>query len=156
MNRILLAILLLFAWPALAAYQPVPGTNGQFVYNNNGQWAAQNISAVAVTTFSAGTTGFTPNSATSGAVTLSGTLGIANGGTGQITNAAAFTALAPLALNGDILYFNGTQWVVLVPGTIGSVLTTGGVSGNPSWAIANVTLNNSLNMAQVISFNGGL
>ena len=35
-----------------------------------------------VTTFSAGTTGFTPNSATSGAVTLAGTLATTNGGTG--------------------------------------------------------------------------
>jgi hypothetical protein len=35
-----------------------------------------------VTTFSAGTTGFTPNTATSGAVTLGGTLAVANGGTG--------------------------------------------------------------------------
>jgi len=39
----------------------------------------------AVTTFSAGTTGFTPNSATSGAVTLAGTLNVANGGTGATT-----------------------------------------------------------------------
>jgi hypothetical protein len=35
-----------------------------------------------VTTFSAGTTGLTPSTATSGAVTLSGTLAVANGGTG--------------------------------------------------------------------------
>jgi len=35
-----------------------------------------------VSTFSAGTTGFTPSTATSGAVTLSGTLAVANGGTG--------------------------------------------------------------------------
>jgi hypothetical protein len=35
-----------------------------------------------VTTFSAGSTGLTPNTATSGAVTLAGTLAVANGGTG--------------------------------------------------------------------------
>ena len=35
-----------------------------------------------VTTFSAGTTGLTPSTATSGAITLAGTLAIANGGTG--------------------------------------------------------------------------
>jgi hypothetical protein len=39
----------------------------------------------AVTTFSAGTTGFTPSTATSGAVTLGGTLAVANGGTGSAT-----------------------------------------------------------------------
>jgi hypothetical protein len=38
-----------------------------------------------VTTFSAGTTGLTPNTATSGAVTLGGTLAVANGGTGSAT-----------------------------------------------------------------------
>ena len=44
------------------------------------QWST--LSGVAVTTFSAGTTGFTPSSATSGAVTLAGTLVVSNGGTG--------------------------------------------------------------------------
>jgi hypothetical protein len=43
----------------------------------------------AVTTFSGGTTGLTPSTATSGAVTLAGTLAVANGGTGQTTLAAA-------------------------------------------------------------------
>ena len=38
-----------------------------------------------VTTFSAGTTGLTPSTATSGAVTLAGTLAVANGGTGATT-----------------------------------------------------------------------
>ena len=45
--------------------------------------------ASGVTTFSAGTTGFTPSSATSGAVTLAGTLSPANGGTGVANNSAA-------------------------------------------------------------------
>jgi hypothetical protein len=44
-------------------------------------WAA----AAPSTTFSAGTTGFTPNTATSGTVTLAGTLNVANGGTGTTT-----------------------------------------------------------------------
>jgi fibronectin-binding autotransporter adhesin len=39
-----------------------------------------------VTTFSAGTTGLTPSSATSGAITLSGTLAVAHGGTGVTTS----------------------------------------------------------------------
>lgn len=38
-----------------------------------------------VTSFSAGTTGFTPSSTTTGAVTLAGTLNVANGGTGATT-----------------------------------------------------------------------
>lgn len=40
-----------------------------------------------VSTFSGGTTGLTPSTATSGAVTLAGTLAVANGGTGTATPA---------------------------------------------------------------------
>ena len=43
---------------------------------------ASNGATTNVATFSAGTTGFTPSTATSGAVTLAGTLAVANGGTG--------------------------------------------------------------------------
>jgi hypothetical protein len=65
------------------------GTNGQILTSTGSapQWST--LSGVAVTTFSAGTTGFTPNSATSGAITLAGTLTVGNGGTGTAT---AFTA----------------------------------------------------------------
>lgn len=42
-----------------------------------------------VSTFSAGTTGFTPSSNTTGAVTLSGTLNVANGGTGVTASTGA-------------------------------------------------------------------
>ena len=50
-------------------------------------------SSTGVTTFSAGTTGFTPSTATTGAITLAGTLNIANGGTGATTVATAQTNL---------------------------------------------------------------
>jgi hypothetical protein len=67
----------------------------------------------AVTTFSGGTTGLTPNTATSGAVTLGGTLVVANGGTGQ----TAF-------INKAVPYSNGT---ILISDTSNlSVNTTGG------------------------------
>jgi len=66
-----------------------------------------------VTTFSAGTTGLTPNTATTGAVTLAGTLGTANGGTGQTSftsggvvyasNATTFSATSALQFNGTEL-----------------------------------------------------
>lgn len=35
---------------------------------------------------------------------------------------------------GDVLYFNGTNWVRLPAGTAGNVLQTNGVGGNPNWA----------------------
>lgn len=50
-------------------------------------------SAAGVASFSGGTTGLTPATASTGAVTLGGTLGIANGGTGANTAANARTNL---------------------------------------------------------------
>jgi hypothetical protein len=54
-----------------------------------------------VGSFSAGTTGFTPSTATTGAVVLAGTLNVANGGTGLTTVGTA----------GNLLTSNGTAWV---------------------------------------------
>ena len=58
------------------------GTSGQILTSTGTapQWST--LSGVAVTTFSGGTTGLTPSSATSGAITLGGTLVVSNGGTG--------------------------------------------------------------------------
>ena len=46
-----------------------------------------------VSSFNAGTTGLTPNTATTGAVTLAGTLAVANGGTGATTAQSAISNL---------------------------------------------------------------
>lgn len=71
-----------------------------------------------VTTFSAGTTGLTPSTGTSGAVTLAGTLNVANGGTG----ATSLTA-------NNVLLGNGTSALqVVAPGTNGNVLTSDGTT----------------------------
>lgn len=69
------------------------GANGYLLTSNGTTASWQAAPAGGVTTFSAGTTGLTPSTATSGAVTLAGTLAIANGGTGQTTASAALTAL---------------------------------------------------------------
>jgi hypothetical protein len=59
------------------------------VYYNGTDYVKVASSVVdGVSTFSAGTTGLTPSTATSGAVTLAGTLAVANGG----TNLTSFTA----------------------------------------------------------------
>jgi hypothetical protein len=56
-----------------------------------GTWPNQTIASTGgssgVTSFSAGSTGFTPSTASTGAVTLAGTLAVANGGTGTTTPA---------------------------------------------------------------------
>ena len=58
-------------------------------------------SATTVASFSGGTTGLTPATATTGAVTLAGILNVANGGTGQSSPGAS----------GNVLTSNGTSWV---------------------------------------------
>ena len=90
-----------------------------------------------------------------------GALPIANGGTGQITATAALTALMPsqtgnsgkaLVTNGtvqslgypadltiasqaqgDLLFFNGTNWTRLGAGTAGYVLKSQGAGANPAY-----------------------
>jgi hypothetical protein len=68
-------------------------TNGTFRYNNqtgtfegyaSGNWGAV-VTGVGVASFSAGGTGLTPSSPTTGAVVLNGILNVANGGTGAAT-----------------------------------------------------------------------
>jgi len=69
------------------------GTNGQVLTSSGTapQWTA--ASSVGVTTISFGSTGLTPSTATNGAVTVAGTLALANGGTGATTVSAAQTNL---------------------------------------------------------------
>lgn len=65
-----------------------------YVLTSNGStasWSA--LPAGGVTTIDFGTTGLTPATATSGAVTVAGTLAVANGGTGATTIAGAQTNL---------------------------------------------------------------
>ena len=64
------------------------GTSG-YVLTSNGTTASWVAPSSTVSSFSAGTTGFTPSSGTTGAVTLAGTLNVANGGTGVTTSSGA-------------------------------------------------------------------
>ena len=82
----------------------------------------QSTVAATQTTVSGGTTGLTPATATAGAVTLAGTLAVANGG----TNATA----TPTA--GAVPYGTGTAYAFSVAGTSGQVLQSNGASA-PTW-----------------------
>ena len=110
--------------------------------------AASNGTAGGVTSI-AGTANQITASASTGAVTLSlpstinvnttgtasnvtGTVAIANGGTGQTTAANAFNALSPLTTAGDILYEASGGVAARLPiGTAGQVLSV--ASGLPAW-----------------------
>ena len=93
---------------------------GISVTNGSGTISVANTG---VLSFSAGTTGLTPATATTGVVTLAGTLAIANGG----TNATA----TPTA--GAIAYGTGTAYAFTAAGTAGQTLTSAG-AGTPTWA----------------------
>ena len=101
-------------------------TDGKLYYKDN-TGTVQLLAAKGgngVTTFSGGTTGLTPNTATSGAVTLTGTLVAANGGTSFST----YTT-------GDVIYASATNTLSkLGVGTTGQILTVAG--GVPTWAAA--------------------
>jgi hypothetical protein len=75
-------------------------TDGKLYYNDGGtvKLLASNAATTNVTSISFGTTGLTPSTATSGAVTVAGTLVVGNGGTGLTTITA-----------GRILYGAGTS-----------------------------------------------
>lgn len=56
------------------------------------------------------------------AADLSGAVAIANGGTGQTSQTAAFDALAPTTTQGDAIYHDGTDNVRVAVGTNGQIL----------------------------------
>jgi len=127
------------------------GANG-YVLTSNGTTASWAASTGGVTSFSAGTTGFTPNTATTGAITLAGTLNVANGGTGQTTATAAFNALSPITSTGDLIIGNGTNSATrLAIGTNGYVLTSNGTTASWQASSGGVT---SLTAGTGISLSG--
>lgn len=61
--------------------------------------------------------------------------GITNDAAMTYANFSAQFIVAPGSLaQGDILYYTGSAWAVLAPGTSGNVLTTQGAAANPIWA----------------------
>jgi hypothetical protein len=72
-----------------AGVSVVAGEKCTVYYNGTDYVKVASSTADGVSTISFGSTGLTPNSATSGAVTVAGTLAPANGGTGVSNNAAS-------------------------------------------------------------------
>jgi hypothetical protein len=119
-----------------SAQQPV-GAEGQFRFNTStstfdgfsaGIWRQFSL-AGGVTSFSAGTTGFTPSTNTSGAVTLGGTLNAASGGTGANTLTGyvygngtgvmtASTTIPNAGLTNSSVTYNGITVALGASGTI--------------------------------------
>jgi len=103
------------------------GTSGQVLSTNGSgalSWATAGGGSSGVTSFSAGSTGLTPNTSTTGIVTLGGTLASTNGGTGL----TSFTS-------GGAVY--ATSSITLTTGTL--PITAGGTGATTaSGALANL------------------
>jgi hypothetical protein len=135
-----------------SAQQPV-GASGQIRFNTdtqtfdgyNGLTWSQFSTAGGVTSFDGGSTGLTPASPATGAITLGGTLNVANGGSGANTltgylvgnGTSPFTAVATIpnaGLTNSAITINGSSvslgGSVTVTATASSALTIGtGLSG---------------------------
>lgn len=162
----------------LTAIAGLAGTSGFLKKTAADTWSLDTATyltaASGVTTFSGGTTGLTPAAATSGAITLAGTLAVANGGTGATTAAAARTNLGATTVGANIftaanpsaitfLKVNADNTVVFESaatfrtsigagtgnGTVTSVAVSGGTtglttSGGPITASGTITLAGTL------------
>jgi len=114
---------------AAAAITALAGTqtSGYYLRSNGTNTALAAIVATDVPTLNQNTTGTASN--------VTGTVAIANGGTGQTTASAAFNALSPVTSTGDLIIGNGTNSAArLAIGANGYVLTSDGTTA--SWVAA--------------------
>jgi hypothetical protein len=100
-------------------------TSGSFLRGNGTNVSMSTIQAADVPTLNQNTTGNAAN--------VTGTVAIANGGTGQNTKANAFNALSPITSVGDLIIGNGSNSAtrLAIGTTAGYVLTTNGTTA--SW-----------------------
>jgi len=130
-------------------------TNGTSIVLNTGaitgdlievQYFSALATTTTVTSFSGGSTGLTPSSATSGAVTLAGTLGIANGGTGLTSVGTSGYYLQ--STGSGLQYATVSAGATITPTTSN---TTYYVIGTPSTSGTNTA--DYISNTNVISFN---
>lgn len=95
---------------ASAVQTVAPGTTGNVLTSNGTTWSSSALPAN-VSSISFGSIGLTPSTATTGAVTVAGTLGTANGGTGLTSFAANqifyATATNTIGQSANLLYSGG-------------------------------------------------
>ena len=137
----------------------VAGEKCTVYYNGTDYVKVASTVADGVTTISFGSTGLTPATATSGAVTVAGTLAVGNGGTGTTSLSAngvllgnstsPVQSVAP-STAGNVLTSTGTTWTSSPPvtglpsqtGNAGKYLTTDGT--NPSWTTTGAAAGGSI------------
>ena len=156
-------------YPAIGAAIDASATNAavslpvsgyiEFNASSGTQWySTANIanSSNAVTSFSAGTTGLTPSTASTGAVTLSGTLGVTNGGTGLTTLSSGHIpygqGTSPYASTVNLSYDGSTLRVgnqALLGGTTNPIV---GMTGSANGYIQGYIYNQSNSAASSSDF----
>ena len=130
-----------------------------FVYYNGTDYVkVSSTVATGVTSFTAGTTGFTPNTATTGAVTLAGTLATANGGTnltsftsGGVVYASSSSALA----TGSVFTFDGANNLALTGTNNTQFITTTTSTTTGAYAGYKASSDATLQMGQFSASNAG-
>lgn len=136
------------------------GTSGQVLTSNGAGAPTWQDSTGGVTSFSAGSTGLTPNTATTGAVTLAGTLATGNGGTGltSFTTGGAVYATSTSALTtGTLPVASGGSGVTTITGVLygnGSSAFTAATGSEIATAIGSSTVTNATNAANVAVTTG--
>jgi len=131
-----------------SAFQVVaPGTAGNILTSNGTTWQSTAPAAGGVSTISFGSTGLTPSTATSGAVTVAGTLAIANGGTGATTLAGANIPVTNVANT-----FTGTQTFSGSSSALAAVLTDAAEVATISATAATGTINYDITTQSVLYY----
>jgi len=119
---------------------PISATVGHVLTSTGTTATWQAPSASGVTSFTTSLSGLTPNSATTGAITLAGTLGVASGGTGATTLTGIVKGSGTSAFSAAVA---GTDYQAPI------TLTTTGTSGAATF------VGNTLNIPQYSGGGGG-